>query len=169
VQLTAISTELKRNQQVYSALLKGTSREEYSWKPDPGRWCLLEVVCHLYDEEREDFRARIKHVLENPAHPMAPIDPPAWVIDRKYLQQDYETVVNNFLKEREKSVAWLDSLKSTAWVNVHHHPKLGPMTAPMLLDNWLAHDYLHFRQITRLKYGWLDQHSEQDLSYAGNW
>ena len=35
--------------------------------------------------------------------------------------------------------------------------------------NWLAHDYLHIRQIIRLKFAYLQQLSKEDLSYAGNW
>ncbi len=43
------------------------------------------------------------------------------------------------------------------------------MTAKMFLSNWLAHDYLHIRQITKLKYDYLKQLTNEDLNYAGNW
>jgi len=43
------------------------------------------------------------------------------------------------------------------------------MTASMFFSNWLAHDYLHIRQITRLKYDYLKQLTNEDLSYAGTW
>jgi hypothetical protein len=39
----------------------------------------------------------------------------------------------------------------------------------MIFANWLAHDYLHIRQILRLKYEYLKSISEEDLSYAGEW
>lgn len=29
--------------------------------PAPEKWCLLEIVFHLYDEEREEFRARVNY------------------------------------------------------------------------------------------------------------
>ncbi len=164
-----IISELKRNKGVFSAFLKETSEQQYLWKPEPSKWCLLEVACHLYDEEREDFRARLKHVLENPELPLPPIDPLAWVSDRSYLQQDYNKVVSNFLKEREKSVEWLKSLESPKWENTYAHPKPGKLSASIFLANWVAHDDLHFRQITRLKYGWLREMAGEDLSYAGEW
>jgi hypothetical protein len=139
------------------------------WKPNPEKWCLLEIVCHLYDEEREDFRARTKHTLETPNAPLPPIDPQGWVEARNYLQQNYHDKLNNFLTERELSVIWLQTLSNAKWDNAYEHPKLGRMTAKMFLANWLAHDYLHIRQITKVKFDYLKQLTNEDLSYAGNW
>jgi hypothetical protein len=84
-----IAKELNRNFDVFKNLLTGLPEEFYLWKQKPGKWCLLEIICHLYDEEREDFRDRVKHILENPALPMAPINPQGWVMERNYIKQDY--------------------------------------------------------------------------------
>ena len=166
---TAIRQELLRNRDVFKGLLTGLTNKEYLWKPNPDKWCLLEIICHLYDEEREDFRARTAHVLETPTEPLPPIDPPGWVQERNYIKQDYADKLDKFLKEREKSVEWLQSLKFPKWDNAYNHPKFGQMTAKIFLSNWLAHDYLHIRQIVKLKYDYLKQLSNEDLNYAGNW
>src|SRR5580704_17419538 len=105
-----IAKELDRNKKVFKHLLHNLNTAQYMWRPQPEKWCLLEIICHLYDEEREDFRARVKHVLEIPAQPMPPIDPQGWVTSRKYMEQDYEKVLESFLDEREQSVAYLVSL-----------------------------------------------------------
>jgi len=164
-----IATELKRNLKVFKSLLHGLTHEQYLWRPEPEKWCLLEVICHLYDEEREDFGARVKHVLQDPDKPLPAIDPQGWVISRKYMQQDYELMLKKFLGERDESVAYLESLSSPRWGNTHMHPKFGPMSAKLFLNNWLAHDYLHFRQITAIKYGYLKAKTKDTLSYAGDW
>ena len=70
---TRIIGELARNKSVFESLLRGVNEQQYRWKPSADKWCLLEVICHLYDEEREDFRARVKHCLENPTLSMPPI------------------------------------------------------------------------------------------------
>ena len=163
-----IISDLQRHKDVFRALLLYCPQDFARWKPEPGKWCLLEVACHLLDEEREDFRARVRHTLEHPADPMPPIDPTGWVASRRYMEQDYEAAVKAFLAERESSVAWLHSLRDPQWQNVHDHPKLGPMSALQFLHNWLAHDHLHLRQILSLKQGYLAQ-GGQDLSYAGDW
>ncbi len=167
--LSIITTALERNGKVFESLLSGIDKETYMWKPSADKWCLLEIVCHLYDEEREDFRARVKHVLETPEKSFPPFDPISMVKTRNYIKQNYHEMVTNFLSERTFSVDWLGSLTAPKWENASTNPRLGPMSGWLLLNNWLAHDYLHFRQITRLKYQFLQSQSGEDLSYAGVW
>ncbi|MCX2679802.1 DinB family protein [Galbibacter sp. EGI 63066] len=165
----AIINQLSKNKAVFKDLLSVVDEDMALWKPTPEKWCLLEVVCHLYDEEREDFRARTKHVLEIPTAPLPSINPQGWVTLRNYIGQDYNQKLNCFLNEREQSVQWLNSLKNVNWQNAYEHSKFGDMTAQMFLCNWLAHDYFHIRQINRLKYQYLKYLTSEDLQYAGNW
>jgi hypothetical protein len=159
---------LAANAAVFKALLSGVPKETYMWRPAPEKWCLLDIACHLYDEEREDFGARTKQALLDPNGPWVKIDPVAWVTERKYAEQDYEKKVAEFLAEREKSVQWLRSLGNADWSSALNHPKVGPLKAELFLTNWLAHDYLHFRQITRTKYLYLkSQSGDIPLDYAG--
>jgi hypothetical protein len=161
--------QLAANASVFKSLLTGLPREEYLWKSEPGKWCLLEIVCHLYDEEREDFRARTRLVLETPETALPLFDPVAWVLQRKYMEQDYSVKLSQFIKEREQSVEWLRSLKDPKWDNAYAHPKFGDMTAKMFLANWLAHDYMHMRQILYVKFQYLKKDSGETLTYAGDW
>jgi hypothetical protein len=164
-----VGIELGHNKEVFKALLHGAEKEQYLWKPSADKWCMLEILCHLYDEECEDFRPRIDHILYHQDQPMVPIDPQEWVTSRKYMEQDYEKVLHAFLAERQRSINYLNSLSLPEWGNVYVHPKLGPITASMLLYNWLAHDYHHIRQINALKYEWLKSRVTEPLTYAGNW
>lgn len=164
-----ITKELNQNKTIFQGLFFEVSEEEYTWKPQPEKWSLLEIVCHLYDEEREDFRARLQHTLETPNIAMIPIDPEGWVSKRKYAEQDYFDMLDKLLKEREQSIQWLESLENPNWDNTYQHPDLGRITAQMFLSNWLAHDYLHIRQILKHKYAYLEKEMQVDLSYAGPW
>ncbi|MFD1314058.1 DinB family protein [Namhaeicola litoreus] len=164
-----ITKELDRNRLVFKDLLSALSKEMYTFKPSPEKWCILEVVCHLYDEEREDFRLRTRQVLKNPEKTLPSFDPLTWVNERNYLEQDYELMLSNFLKEREKSIIWLEKLENPDWKNSYVHPKLGAMSAAIFLANWLAHDYLHLRQITKLKYDYVQAMTNENLTYAGTW
>ena len=166
---SAIIKQISLNGKTFAGLFSGAGEEEARWKPAPGKWCLLEIVSHLYDEEREDFRARVKHTLEAPLEPLPPIDPAGWVESRKYMQRDFNETLHAFLEERKKSVSWLNSLEAPAWQNAHPHPKFGMMSAGMFLANWLAHDYLHFRQITATRFQYLRYATKESLGYAGDW
>ena len=164
-----IITRLSANISVFKSLLTGVSKDEYLFKPTEDKWCILEVVNHIYDEEREDFRARIKQVLESPDKSLTSIDPTGWVTERNYIEQNYKQSVDRFFNERDESLMWLQSLQSPKWKNAHKHPEFGPLSAEMFLANWVAHDYFHFRQIINLKYHYLMHITDQNLYYAGTW
>ena len=164
-----IISEIQHNKETFNGLLRNASLEEVLWKSSPEKWNLLEIFCHLYDEEREDFRARLKHVLTKPEQELPSINPQGWVTERKYAEKNFQTVFHSFLEEREQSCIWLNSLSDLGWKSLHVHPKFGPMSAEYFLSNWLAHDYLHMRQIIALKFQYLKFVSGEKLTYAGDW
>jgi hypothetical protein len=164
-----ITKELSSNKTIFRQMLSGLHEDMILWRPLPEKWCMLEIICHLYDEEREDFRARTKQVLENPGLQLPQFDPQAWVESRRYMEQDYQAKLNDFLEERTQSVEWLQNLADPDWNNAYDHPKIGKMTAWMFLSNWLAHDYLHIRQVMKLKFEYLKIKANEDLTYAGSW
>ncbi len=164
-----IIDQLEKHKAVIPALLNTNEPQAQLWKATPDTWCLLEVACHLVDEETDDFRIRVQTALAPDRHPFIPIDPVGWVKSRKYMEQDYATKVASWISERDKSLNWLKHLKNPDWNSALIHDQLGPMSAGKLLANWLAHDYMHIRQILRIKHAYLAQTSEQDLSYAGKW
>lgn len=164
-----IIAEFKRNRTVFAGLLQGLESTLYSWNPNAESWSILQVVCHLYDIEREDFRERVQSLLENPEQPFRSIEPGDWIEGRKYAEQDYEAKVASFLNERDQSIAWLESLNKPAWDHTYHHTIRGEMSAALFLSNWLGHDQLHIRQVNRIKRQYLQLQTGFDLSYAGNW
>lgn len=160
---------LENNHSIFFNLLKAQKKEAYLWRPSADHWCLLEIICHLYDEEKEDFRTRLRTTLETPGILPPAINPAGWITERKYIERNYEIMLHKFLDERTESVHWLRSLEKPQWENSYIHPSLGTVTAHHFINNWLAHDYLHIRQITRLKYNYLKFLSGETLDYAGNW
>lgn len=164
-----IIEQLHQNKTVFYNLLKDIKEDMFLWKQTPEKWCLLEIVCHLYDEEREDFKFRTKWVLEQPNETPPQFNPVVWVTERNYIGQDYNTMLNKFIEEREQSIKWLKSLENPKWNNSYIHSKLGKLSAKFFLTNWLAHDYLHIRQITKLKFDYLKHQSGENLDYAGIW
>jgi hypothetical protein len=164
-----IIDQLARHGDVFRAHFTGLSAQEVRWKPSPEKWCALEIVCHLYDEERDDFRARLMHVLTTPDAPLPATDPSGWMIHRRYLDQDFDTALRNFLEERDRTVTWLRTLTNAPWTNAHPHPRVGPISADLFLVNWVAHDLHHLRQLINLRYEYLKSLSNEPLDYAGTW
>lgn len=161
--------QLERHAAVFRAMFTGLDNKEVLWKPAPEKWCTLEILCHLHDEEREDFRERLRSTLETPREPWTKIDPATWVAERNYMDQDFDTMLEKFFVERHRSVAWLRGLTGAPWNNAYMHPTLGPVSCELLLTNWVAHDLHHIRQLNNLRYEHLRAHTTVPLDYAGKW
>ena len=140
------------------------------WRPSQERWSLLEIINHLGDEEALDFRARIESTLRDPSASWPPIAPQDWVQAKNYNGRDPGESLERFLTERRRSLDWLRTQRGAPWHNAYVHPKLGAMSAQMLLANWVAHDFLHGRQMLRLHYEHLALlATPHALDYAGAW
>jgi hypothetical protein len=168
IELRRVTEQFRRNAEIIRGLVSGIPGAEARWKPSPEKWSILEVVNHLDDEEREDFRQRLDLVLHRPGEPWPGIDPQGWVTSRRYADRDPVESLDRFLRERERSVAWLDGLGAPAWDNRREHPIAGTLRAGDLLHSWLAHDFLHIRQIARLRYEYVSHlAAPYSTKYAG--
>ncbi len=167
--LDFVIDRMEANARVFESLIRGVSAELAGWKPAPDKWSIIEVVNHLYDEEREDFRQRLELVLTDPALDWPPIAPQEWVKTRAYGERDLNESLDNFLRERQKSLAWLRSL-GAPHLESRHEREGGSLSAGDLLASWLAHDFLHVRQLTRLQWQYLTAiASPFQTDYAGPW
>ena len=129
----------------------------------------MEIVCHLYDEEQFDFKFRAQWVLTQPNKLPPPFNTTDWITDHDYVNQDYNKVLQKFLDERDASITWLNNLEHPDWANSYEHPNFGKVTARHYIDNWLAHDYLHIRQIIKQKFDYFNSQTDENLEYAGTW
>jgi hypothetical protein len=170
MKLELLILRLETTTDILAALLRGVSPEIARWKPNPEAWSMLEVVCHMADEERKDFRLRFKSLLFDnpPGASITPIDPPAWVVEGKYNTRDLTVSLSDFRLERQQSLEWLRTLPSD--LPLEHRFEGSKMTAGVVLHSWWAHDLLHIRQITRLHYDFLALEAQgYAIDYAGEW
>jgi len=130
---------------------------------------ILEVIGHLYDEERLDFRVRLDFMLHRPGEPWPAINPQGWVQEHRYNEEELQELLGGFLAAREDSVRWLRGLLSPNWEAVYEAP-FGQIRAGDLLAAWVAHDLLHMRQLVELHWGYLVKEVEPyQVVYAGEW
>ncbi len=152
-----------------SAMVQNVSDQQARWRPDPDSWSILEVINHLWDEEREDFRVRIDYTLHRPGEPWPGIDPGGWVTERRYNERGLGASLDGFLSAREASLAWLRQLAGPNWELTYQAP-WGPIRAGDVFASWVAHDLLHTRQIIELHWLYTTDHLKPyRTEYAGEW
>ncbi|HUF75186.1 MAG TPA: DinB family protein [Longimicrobiales bacterium] len=170
MELEVMIGRLRAHGEVLAALVAGVSERQARWKPEPGKWSILEVVNHLADEEVEDFRTRLDLTLHGTGEAWPPIDPVGAVGARGHNDRELGVSLDRFLSARRDSLAWLGGLKRPDWSLVYEHPKAGPITAGDLLTSWVAHDHIHIRQLNRLHREYLvSELSGHSPDYAGRW
>lgn len=168
---TALIARLERAPLVISNLVGMMSPEGARFSPPSGAWSVLEILCHLGDEEVEDFRTRLRLTLEDPTAEWPPIDPEGWARARRYKERDLHSALARFMKERLTSVVWLKSLRSPDWNAAAKRP-FGVMRAGDLLAAWAAHDALHIRQMAKRLYELAAEDGKPEgfaVRYAGEW
>jgi uncharacterized damage-inducible protein DinB len=161
--------QMGKNAQVIQQLVQDFDETQARWKPDTNSWSILEVINHLYDEEREDFRTRLDFTLHRPGESWPAIDPEGWVLSRQYNDRSLADSLDKFLEERHASLHWLTLLESPNWDRQYQAP-WGAITAGDLMAAWVAHDLLHLRQLVELTWALTTNRlSSYSPEYAGVW
>jgi len=161
---------LEQNAHRIRALTYGVTDDEARWRPAPEHWSLLEVIAHLLEEERLDFRPRLDLLLHHPGQLGPPIDPQGWVVARRYNEWDVDDTLQSFLRERSRSLDWLRALEDPRWDHALQIPDGPRLQAGDILAAWAAHDVLHLRQLARIHWMAIAAAGKPyDVAYAGAW
>jgi hypothetical protein len=143
--------------------------DEATWRarPDAGEWAPVEIVCHLRDEEAEDFGARGRVILEGGTR-FAPNDPERLAVDRQYREANPSEALAAFRARRATSLDLLASVAPDRLLGTAERPGGGHLSGLDLLASWVAHDRLHLRQLAgTLARLWADRWAPLQVEYAG--
>ncbi len=169
MEFSAIYYELQQSTGMIRALLAGITQEEARVKPNEEAWSILEVLCHLHDVEREDFREHLDCILHRQDEEWHEIDPQSWITSRKYNEQNFAEMQEKFFAERKKSLEWLGGLQNPDFEKVYK-TEYHVFSAGEMFACWAAHDNLHIRQLVELRRLRLEHITKPyNLEYAGDW
>jgi len=152
---------------VVAALVADLDAARWRARPAPEEWAPIEIVCHLRDEETEDFAARLRVVLDGRTA-FTPIDPVGWVERRRYWEADLREALAGFRQRRTASLAWLGEIVPAHLGRSIPHPALGELSGLDLLAAWVTHDRLHLAQLAgTLARLWSSRFVPLKADYAG--
>ena len=152
------------------AFLSGLDDEAARMRPAPDEWSPVEIVCHLRDEETEDFGARVRVILDGAAE-FVRIDPERWVVERRYREARLAEALAAFRSHREESLRLLASAAPEllrALGASRPLGRLGPLSGLDLVAAWVAHDRIHLAQLAgTLARNWASRWAPLRSEYAG--
>jgi hypothetical protein len=134
------------------AALKGVPRKLLLWRPAPGKWSILEIVCHMRDMEREAYLARYQRILAEDEPSLPDIEGEALAIERDYRSQSLATVLRDWTSLRKQNLRLLKGVKGAAWQRVGVHATGGRLAVEdFLRRHALGNDEAHLGQIDAIK------------------
>ena len=161
--LSLATTQMAANAERIRALVAKVDADQARWRPQPDAWSILEVVGHLLDEERCDFRAILDVLLLHP-------DTELPGVEHRRIAGHLEELLARFLAAREDSLAWLRTLEAPNW-EAPYETWFGHFTAADICAAWVAHDLLHMRQLVELQWAYTTTVvlAPHRVDYAGPW
>ena len=159
--------ELARLPALLDALLAGLDEAGARTRPAPDEWSPVEIICHLRDEEVEDFGARVRVILSG-AGEFAKIDPERWAKERSYGEASLPVVLDELRVRRQASLDMLARVAADTLAGSRTHRRLGRLSGLDLLAAWVAHDRIHLAQLaSTLARNWAIRWAPLRAEYAG--
>jgi uncharacterized damage-inducible protein DinB len=143
---------LKRTPGRLRDALKGVPRRVLSWTPAPGKWSILEIVCHMRDMEREAYLARYRRILSETNPDLPDIDGDVHALEGDYRAQRLAEVVRDWRSLRRECLSVLRGVKGDQWRRTGTHETAGPLTMDDLVRRHaVGNDAAHIGQIDGIK------------------
>lgn len=143
----AMLATLRATPAVLDTLCRHLPLELWKIRDRPDEWCLLEIICHLRDIDREVNKPRLQKVL-NEIDPFIPgVDTDPWAQERGYYDQNGLKALQQFIISRLAMLDMLEAVKAEEWQRPARHAFLGRTALAELVNIVAQHDRLHIRQI----------------------
>ena len=118
--------------------------------PSAGEWSINEVLAHLRACDDVWGNYYIMTILAQDKPMIKARNPRTWIKDTDYLQQDFQSSLRAFTKQRRKLLSVLESLSPKDWARTNTLIGAGKPLQQTLLshaDGLARHERAHLRQI----------------------
>ncbi len=142
---------LARTPATLDALLRGLPEDWIVANEGGDTWSPFDVVGHLIHGERMNWVPRVRMILEHgEARAFEPLDRLAQFAESE--GRTLASLLDEFAVRRQESLRELAALQLTIadLDRPGRHPAFGPVTLRQLLATWVAHDFDHLMQISRV-------------------
>ncbi len=138
--------------QTLKAAIKGLSKKVLHWTPAPGKWSIVEILCHMRDMEREAYIERYTRILSENDPALPDINGEALAILRSYRSQKAPEVVREWAALRKQTLQLLRKAGKAQWARAGIHSTAGRLTMEDLIQRHaLGNDTAHLGQIEAIK------------------
>jgi DinB superfamily len=143
--------EIERNPEAVVAAVQGLDASVLRYKPNPQKWCILEILAHLADVELT-YGFRMRQIIAQPGSTITPIDQDEWARALNYMDSTVAELLERYRVNRRTNVRLLRRLQVADLAKAAYHPEYErDFSLADLLKFMRGHDPNHLHQIERLK------------------
>lgn len=151
--------ERRRNLEILKATparlkagLKGLPKAVATWSPAPGKWSILEIVCHLRDMEKDAYLERYRRILGEDTPRLPDIDGDVRALEGDYASQKLSAALGDWTRLRRECLRLLAAVKREQWERAGIHETAGRLTlADLLRRHAVGNDEAHLGQIDAIR------------------
>jgi uncharacterized damage-inducible protein DinB len=138
--------------EVLEAVLHGVTDGEADSRPDPERFTIREVLCHLADWE-PIWLERLSAIAEQEKPFLPGYDEGQFAIERDYAHSNTTEQADRFRTGRLALVEYVTNAPAEAWERTGTHGEIGTITFGELVFLLVAHDGYHLKQVVQYRRG----------------
>jgi hypothetical protein len=132
------------------AMVENLSEEQLRTRCEPGKWSILEVVCHLTDFELV-YADRIKRILAEDNPTLFGGDPDGYAKTLAYHDRKLETELTLINAIRAHVAEILKTISSDQWEYMGTHSVDGPISIVELVERITDHIPHHLKFVEKKK------------------
>ncbi len=156
VAATSVKADLERYAKAPAKLelaLEKLSESKLRWKPNPKKWSIREIVCHLADSDIVGVARMNLVVASSPEKPPILSGYNQDLLAERFLYntQDDVEALQFFKYLRRRTTVLLKSLPDEAFEKYGIHDEAGKLTLGALVKRYADHAERHLKQIETLK------------------
>ncbi len=138
--------------QALKAAIRGLPKKVLVFTPAPGKWSILEILCHMRDMERDGYLARYRRILSEDEPRLPDLNGDALSIERDYRNAKAPEVVREWLSLRRENLQMLRKAGRAQWARAGVHETAGRLTMEDLIRRHaVGNDEAHLGQIEAIK------------------
>jgi hypothetical protein len=131
------------------ALVSKATADQLTWKSDPSRWSITQILAHLADAEVVACW-RYRSILAHDGGPIAAYDQNEWASAFKYDQVPVAESLATFETLRNSNLRLLERVDASRREHTGIHSERGPESITRIMEMFGGHDLNHLGQIERL-------------------
>lgn len=149
-EITDLLERYRRGAELLAMSMTGAAGAELDFVPEPGKWSVRQIICHLADSEIV-AAMRMRQIIAEDQPTFHGFDEKAWATNLGYGKRKASQVIELFRHIRSENYELLKDLPEETFQRVGIHAQRGPITLLDTVKTFTDHPEKHTAQLRAVR------------------